>query len=328
MLDRRLLLVTGKGGVGKSSVAAALAWSAARGGKRVLACELDAKGDLAACLMGAGAPHPSNAGTRYQPDELHPRLWVMSMDPEASLKEYLRLNLRLPLVTKLGSLSTVFDFLAHAAPGVREIVTIGKVAWEVRERHFDLVVVDATATGHIVSQLRAPQAINELVGVGSIRGQTAWMLDILGDPAVTGLVVTTTLEEMPVTETLTLIDQLAATNVALAAVVVNRELPEVVSPRSFNSPARVAEAVGGPRVLDALREGVALAEGLAQRQQLHLERLGDGLAERGLDRDAVLRVPQIFDGETGLPMTRRIADELFREPTHDGGRNTVGEGDG
>ena len=108
-LEQRLLLVTGKGGVGTSTVAAALAWRAAAAGQRVLACELDAKGDLAAALLGAGPPHSGAAGTRYEPDELHDRLFAMAMDPEASLKEYLRLHLRIPLVSKLGALSTAFD---------------------------------------------------------------------------------------------------------------------------------------------------------------------------------------------------------------------------
>ena len=106
----------------------------------------------------------------------------MSMDTEASLREYLRLNLRIPVVGRIGPLAKAFDFVATAAPGVREILTVGKLCYEVREQHYDLVVVDASATGHIVGQLAAPQAINDLVKVGLIRSQTDWMLDILSDP--------------------------------------------------------------------------------------------------------------------------------------------------
>ena len=110
----------------------------------------------------------------------------MSMDTEASLREYLRLNLKIPVVGRIGPLAKAFDFVATAAPGVREILTVGKLCYEVRERHYDLVVVDAPATGHIVGQLAAPQAINDLVKVGLIRTQTDWMLDILSDPAAPG----------------------------------------------------------------------------------------------------------------------------------------------
>ena len=152
----------------------------------------------------------------------------MSMDTEASLREYLKLNLKIPVVGRIGPLAKAFDFVATAAPGVREILTVGKLCYEVRERHYDLVVVDAPATGHIVGQLAAPQAINDLVKVGLIRTQTDWMLDILSDPARTGLVAVTTPEEMPVAETLELADRVAAeTTVRLSGVVVNRVLPEL-----------------------------------------------------------------------------------------------------
>ena len=108
------------------------------------------------------------------------------------------------MVGRIGPLAKAFDFVATAAPGVREILTVGKLCYEVRERHYDLVVVDAPATGHIVGQLAAPQAINNLVKVGLVRSQTDWMLDILSDPATTGLVAVATPEEMPVNETIEL----------------------------------------------------------------------------------------------------------------------------
>ena len=174
LLDRRLLFVTGKGGVGKTTVAAGLALYAAEHGRRTLVCEVDAKGDVAAYF--------ETGPTSFAAREVFPSLWAMSMDTEASLREYLRLNLRIPVVGRIGPLAKAFDFVATAAPGVREILTVGKFCYEVRERHYDLVVVDASATGHIVGQLAAPQAINDLVKVGLIRSQTDWILEILSDP--------------------------------------------------------------------------------------------------------------------------------------------------
>ena len=90
----------------------------------------------------------------------------MAMDTEESLREYLRLQLKVPLIGRIGPVARTFDFVADAAPGVKEILTVGKLCHEVRERHYDLIVVDASATGHVVGQLAAPQAINELVKVG------------------------------------------------------------------------------------------------------------------------------------------------------------------
>ena len=199
LLDRRLLFVTGKGGVGKSTTAAALALLSAVRGKRTLACEVDAKGDLADFF--------ETSRPAFEPHKVTSNLWLMAMDTEASLREYLHLQLRLPTVSRLGPLAKVFDFVSTAAPGVREILTVGKIGWEVRERHYDLVVVDAPATGHIVGQLTAPQAINDLVRVGQVREQTGWLADLLADPATTGLVVVTTPEEMPVNETIELVQQ-------------------------------------------------------------------------------------------------------------------------
>ena len=103
---------------------------------------------------------------------MSPGLFAMSMDTEESLKEYLRLQLKIPLVARLGPLARTFDFVANAAPGVKEILTVGKFLWEVREQSYDLVVVDAVATGHITGQLAAPQAIQELVQVGLVKDQT------------------------------------------------------------------------------------------------------------------------------------------------------------
>src|SRR5829696_3807820 len=176
LLRRRLLFVTGKGGVGKTTISAALALLAARAGRRTLVCEVDAKGSLAAAY--------ETGPLTFTPRAVADGLQAMAMNTEDSLREYLALQLRIPLLARIGPLARSLDFVATAAPGVKEILTVGKIAWEVRERHYDLVVVDASATGHVVGQLAAPEAINELVHVGRIRDQTRWMLDLLSDPAI------------------------------------------------------------------------------------------------------------------------------------------------
>ncbi|MEY2426429.1 MAG: hypothetical protein QOI61_2001 [Actinomycetota bacterium] len=309
LLDRRLLIVTGKGGVGKTTTAAALAQLAADRGKRTLVCELDAKGNLSSFLE-CGA-------TSFTPREVGHNLFAMSMDSEESLKEYLSIQLRLPLLVRIGPLNRIFEYVATAAPGVREILTIGKMVWEVRERHWDLIVVDAVASGHIVGQLTAPQSINELVSVGLIRQQTDWMVDMLGDPAITGLIITATPEEMPVNETLELAARLAAeTNVDLAAVVINRVLPELFGRReeelfdALNTEARrdtIAAAAGGSvdHLMDAASLAVALRRGAAE----HLERL-----RSELDRSVpMLYVPYLFLRSHGMRATRMVAAALSAE---------------
>ena len=319
LLDRQLLIVTGKGGVGKSTVAASLAWAATRQGKRVLACEFDAKGDLDACLMGSG--RAISGPPKFTPSERQPRLFVMSMDPEESLKEYLRVSLKLPLVTRVGFLSGVFDFVANAAPGVREIVTIGKVAYEVREAAWDLVVVDATSTGHVVSQLDAPNAINDLVGAGLIRGQTAWIRNILEDHHRTGVVAVTTAEEMPVVETIELIAQLRQrVMVDLAAVVVNRVLPEpftrddeeLFDSMCADGGVALAKKLGTGVSVGAVQAMIAsnrLAVGLRRSREPHLQELLASL-DPGV---ATAFVPALTEATPGLATTTAVAEYLGDE---------------
>jgi anion-transporting ArsA/GET3 family ATPase len=309
LLDLKLIVVTGKGGVGKTTVAGALALLAAQRGKRVLVCEIDPTGALPA-LFEVGP-------IGFAPREVAPNLFAMSMDTEASLREYLKHSLRVPLVGRIGPLAKAFDFVATAAPGVREILTVGKLCFEVRERSYDLVVADAPATGHVVSLLAAPQAINELVKVGLIRSQTDWILEILSDGQSSGVVAVTTPEEMPVAETLELTERLKAeTSVALSAVIVNRVLPELFGRREeevFDRlcepglEAQLSEAAGGD--VTPILDGARLAVSLRRARAVYLDALSAGLDPAV----PLLLLPYLFTRFPGLRTTRQVASALSDE---------------
>jgi anion-transporting ArsA/GET3 family ATPase len=239
------------------------------------------------------------------------------MDTEASLQEYLRLQMRLPAIARIGPLARAFEFVATAAPGVREILTVGKPVWEVREGHFDIVVVDAPATGHIVGQLAAPQAINELVHVGLIRQQTGWLIEILGDTRITGLVIVTTPEEMPVNETIELAGRVEEeTDVSLAGIIVNRVLPELFGRQEeevfeeLRQPAAVGalnEAAGGPA--EPVLEAARLAVTMRRTRAGHIERLRTSVDPR----IPLLYVPYFFVRGHGFRTTRQVAEALSAE---------------
>jgi len=244
----------------------------------------------------------------------------MAMDTEESLREYLKLQLKVPLFGRIGPVARTFDFVADAAPGVKEILTVGKLCYEVREKTYDLIVVDASATGHVVAQLAAPQAIGELVKVGRVRDQTKWMVDIFRDPATTAAVIVAAPEEMPVSETIDLAGRLEAeTDVHLAAIVVNKVLPELFGRReeeafhALREPAALAAlAAASGRSVDSIEpvlDAAQLAVTLRRTRAGHLTRLRDEIS-----RDVpFLYVPYLFNRDHGVRSTRALAEALGAE---------------
>jgi anion-transporting ArsA/GET3 family ATPase len=312
LLDRRLLFFTGKGGVGKSTVTAATALLAAERGKRVLLVEVDAKNNLTALF--------EHAPVGFEPRQVHPGIFAMQMDTEASLREYLKVQARVPVFGRIGPLARAFDFVATAAPGVKEILTVGKVVWELRESiqgraDWDLIVVDAAATGHVISQLDAPGAIQDLVQVGPVRAQTDWMVELLSDPALTALNVVTAPEEMPVNETIELVARARAElDVPLGVVIVNRVLPELFTHadedvfEALRSPTATATLLdragpGAAAVLDAAR----LAVSMRRSRSVHLAHLREQVDL------PLLLLPYLFVRDHGMRVTHMVADALGQE---------------
>jgi anion-transporting ArsA/GET3 family ATPase len=207
LLDKPLVVVTGKGGVGKSTVAAALGLVASRRGRRTIIAEVARRDDVSRTLGGTGVHE----------DELAPGLHHISIDPEVAMEEYLADQLPSRALVEVLTSSRSFAYLAAATPGLRELVTVGKV-WELAQdarrapgaRAYDLVVLDAPATGHGVAILAAPRTFAEVALAGPIARQGRTIDAMLSDPARTGVVAVARPEEMPVAETLALQDALAA----------------------------------------------------------------------------------------------------------------------
>lgn len=229
MLDKRLLVVSGKGGVGKSAVASGLGQVAARRGKRVLLMDMGNSGGLAA--------HLATGTLEFEPREVRPGLFAMRIVRSDALLEYLTLQLSIRGLNRFGALARAFDALATAAPAIREIVTMGKVLWEVREQKWDIVIADAPPTGQIGSFLRAPTSISELVPTGRIERQAAWMSHTLKDPDTTRVILVNLAEELPTTETEQTLDWLEENQlVPTATVLTNRIVEELAIEPSGKGP--------------------------------------------------------------------------------------------
>src|SRR5919204_278698 len=195
IFDKRLIFVTGKGGVGKTTVAAALGLAAARAGKRTIVCEVAHQERMSQAFR--------REGVGYSEAELAPRLFAISIDPQRSMEEYLSSQVKPAPLYKLLFDNRFFQYFAAATPGMRELVTIGKI-WELAQLErrsakaspYDLVIVDAPSTGHGLGILRTPATFRDAARVGPIRRQANIIDSFISDPKLTGVVTVALPEEM------------------------------------------------------------------------------------------------------------------------------------
>ena len=306
---RRFLFVTGKGGVGKTTVSGALALALAARGKRVLVAMCNTKERLSAIL-----------GTRpIGPDimPVAPGVWAVNLSPERALREYGE------MVLKVGALArAIFEnkytrTFFRATPGLYEWAMLGK-AWFHTTEHlpdgsnrFDVVLLDAPATGHGLDMLRVPKVILDVVPPGVLRrdAEAAWEMFL--DPRQSGVLVVTLPEEMPTTETIELCTDI---RVELGLPVLGLVINGVVEP--VFSPAEREVLLGDPSLLDAAAPArtagtsdSALVAGArrAVREKVQDESLGR--LARAIDLPAV-RLPFLFDEASTAAGTRILAERL------------------
>jgi anion-transporting ArsA/GET3 family ATPase len=299
LFDRRLIFVTGKGGVGKSTVATALGLLGARHGLRTIVAELASQERVQRAF--------DHGGAHFAEIELAPGLFTISIDPQHAMDEYLRIKTG-RVGQALGS-SRLFQALAMATPGMRELLSIGKV-WELaqlerqtRAAPYDLVIVDSPATGHGLGILRTPRMFAEIARVGPIARQGGKIATTIANPEFTAVVAVSTAEEMPVNETLSLRDSLAEDDLALEAVIVNALYPARFDDGEVEQLEAALASTSSQLARAALRAALSEhARGEFQREQR--DRLRDGV---GVD---LVELPYVFAEELGRPELELLADAL------------------
>ena len=301
-LEKRVLFVTGKGGVGKSTVAIALGIRAALEGKRAIVVEVSSTENASRIFR--------QADVGFKEVEMSNDFWAISIDPEDSMREYVLLQLKVRAMRDLLFRSRMFTYLAAATPGLNELVTIGKI-WELAQldrkvkhgRKYDLVIVDAPATGHGISFLQSPRTFANIARVGPIHNQAKELQAMINDHDHTGSVIVSLPEEMPVNETANLEDELTGdVNVSVDRVIMNALYPKRYTDKDLKAIKRLGKS-DEAEVRAASKAAISQCLRTASQSE-QLERL-EGMVEAPIST-----LPFIFKPEIDLSAARKLAEEL------------------
>jgi anion-transporting ArsA/GET3 family ATPase len=308
VFDRELLVVTGKGGVGKTTLSSALGLLAAERGLRTIVVEVGEQTRLP-LLFDIPAPDPGDEA------ELEQNLSSMSIDPDRALLEWLQ-SLGGRVSGRVLASSSTFQYFAAAAPGAKELVSMVKI-WELtqgRRRRgrgrgvgYDLVVLDAPATGHALGMLDSPRTFGTIARVGPIAGQADRLRELLADPDRSSYLAVAQGTEMAITETLELQQKLGEQlGRELHAVIVNGMLPQRFSAPELRQIAALGDSPGRST---AARAAIAAAQAVSERARFQHNQLAR-LRRRHFE---VIGVPFQFTAELDLGAVRRIAEQLKRK---------------
>ncbi|HVF76153.1 MAG TPA: ArsA-related P-loop ATPase [Acidimicrobiales bacterium] len=292
----RVLIVAGKGGVGKTTVTAAVARMAALAGLDTLIVEVEGK-------SGLGAAFGKPESLTYEEVSLAPGVRARTLTPDDALLEYLAEHGMRRVSKRLVS-SGAIEVVATAVPGIKDILVLGKVKQLERAKAADLIVLDAPAAGHAVTFLTSAAGLADAVRVGPIRAQAQDVLELLSDPARCQVMLVTLPEETPVNEVVETAFKLEdRVGVALAPVVVNGLYPTIEG-LDVDPTAVAGDAVLREGEADALRAAAAFRRERTALQAEQVRRLGDALPL------AQLRLPFLFTTEVGAAEVDVLAGAL------------------
>lgn len=306
LLEHKLIVVTGKGGAGKSTIAAALGLLGTRRGLRTIVVEVGQQDQLARLYGGDPVP-----GVEV---ELEPNLWSLALDPDLALIEWMR-DLGGRLSARVLASSSSFQYLAAAAPGAKELVSLVKLheLSATGKGRYDLVVFDAPATGHALAMLASPRTLRAIVRSSPLAQRAAEVQAMLEDPVHTGYVAIARATEMAVSETIELEDGLnKCLDRDLDSVVLNAVLPRRFTPAEIERIERVV----APGASSAAVRAAQIVHERGRMQQNQIARLRRHRESRGVPGN-VTTVPFAFVSEIDRVTFGRIAARLARGLTLD-----------
>jgi anion-transporting ArsA/GET3 family ATPase len=307
LLEHKLIVVTGKGGTGKTTMACAFGLLGAHRGLRTIVVELGGQHHLPASF---GAGETPQVGVEV---ELEAGLWSTSIDPDKALLEWLR-TLAGRLSARMLGASSTFHYFAAAAPGAKELVTMVKLL-QLCEGAYDLVVLDAPATGHALAMLNSPQTFSTIVRAGPLANQAQGVRDLLGDRERCAYVAIAQGTEMAVTETLELEEGLRRLlDRDLDAVLVNGVLPRRFTREEMLRIDELAPSLAGDDS-DVVDRAVRAAHTTYERARLQQSQIARLRRQRFADGRPpnVITIPFAFTPELDLATVRKIATGLERK---------------
>ena len=295
-----MVIVAGKGGVGKTTVTATLAVAAARAGRNVLIVEVEGKSGLATAF--------NRPALGYEEQDLTPGIRGRTLTPDAALRDWLEGN-GLKRISKRLVQTGAHDVIATAVPGMKDILVLGKVKGLEQSRDADLIIVDAPAAGHALTFLTSAQGLLDAVAVGPVRKQASDVVEMLSDPTRCQVVLVTLPEETPVNEA---VDTAFAiedrVGVRLGPIVVNGCYPELaLTPASATAAAAQADA----QLIDVFvsdheaSDLAAAAAFRAERTEIQLAQADRLAAALPLPQ---IRLPFLFSSEIGPAEIEQLAD--------------------
>jgi len=305
IIDKRLVFVTGKGGVGKTTVSAAIARLAVRRGKRVLICEINTDPSMTR-IFGSDA-------IGFAPRQVDPGIWACNLTGQESMRAFVRRFVPSRRVADLIMSNRVANVFFQSAPSVMEAVILDQLCTLLNQSKpsFDLLIVDLPASGHAVTFLNVPRSMTEMVRVGDLAAHMRTLATLLADPAQSELLLVTLPEEMSVNETLELLVRARAeVETPLRTVVVNGErLPDLESHDPSNittaaSTIRSGEVDPLADAVDRVAHAVALGAYWRERDRENTARL-----EERDDID-LQRVPFYFHKVDERELVERVADAI------------------